>query len=165
MNKRELLETIRTERARWEALLAEAGPGRMSEPGASGHWTPGDVMAHLAAWEDRVVAWLEAVANATTPTPPPWPKEISEEETNDWIYRANHDRPLDELKQQSADTHRRMLALLEATPEADLQRTYDWLGGSPLSDAIPGNSSGHYHEHADWLRAWLAQSPAHKEGA
>jgi hypothetical protein len=51
MNSAELLDTMPTERARWEALLIEVGIEQMQEPGAEGQWSIRDIVAHITAYE------------------------------------------------------------------------------------------------------------------
>jgi hypothetical protein len=62
MTKAELLATMRRERAAWEALLAEVGESRLDEPGATGHWSVKDVIAHNMYFEQWVVDRLEGRA-------------------------------------------------------------------------------------------------------
>ena len=38
---------LRTERARWNALLAQIDPARMEEPGVEGTWSMKELIAHL----------------------------------------------------------------------------------------------------------------------
>lgn len=42
-----LAETLRAERARWNALLAHVGMDRMDVPGVDGEWSVKQMVAHL----------------------------------------------------------------------------------------------------------------------
>jgi hypothetical protein len=48
----------------------------------TGDWSIKDIVAHLTAWEERLVAWLEAIAHGTSPELPPWPGNFDEDATN-----------------------------------------------------------------------------------
>ncbi|HEX5692552.1 MAG TPA: maleylpyruvate isomerase N-terminal domain-containing protein, partial [Roseiflexaceae bacterium] len=51
MTKAKLLETLRRERAEWDALVAQVPRDRMTIPGVAGHWSVKDVIAHLTYYE------------------------------------------------------------------------------------------------------------------
>jgi hypothetical protein len=46
VKKTQLLETLRRERADWEALLAQVDQARMTRPGVAGAWSVKDVITH-----------------------------------------------------------------------------------------------------------------------
>jgi len=58
----QLLEVMRTARSNWEALLAEVGEARLTEPGVEGDWSLKDIIAHITYFEtwaaDNVMAFL-----------------------------------------------------------------------------------------------------------
>jgi len=60
MNKSEWLGTLQTERAQWDALVAEVGQARMTQPGAAGEWSVKDVIAHVTWFEREMVGVLRA---------------------------------------------------------------------------------------------------------
>ena len=48
MEKTVLIETLRTERERWESLLAQISKERMVQPGIAGEaWSVKDIIAHV----------------------------------------------------------------------------------------------------------------------
>ena len=51
MTKIRLLETLRSKRAEWDAVLAEIPATQMDEPGVAGKWSVKDIVAHLAYHE------------------------------------------------------------------------------------------------------------------
>ena len=165
VTKAQLLELIRRERAAWEALLADVGESRMTRPGVVGDWTFKDVAAHLTAWRQRVVNRLRAAQRGERPAPAPWiaagiPAE--DDPINDWIYRANRDRPLADVLRESRESLEQLEAAAQALSEQDLTdpQRFSWMEGTSLSEAIFGNSMDHFHEdHEPELRAWLAQQP------
>ena len=51
MNKTRLLETLRSKRAAWDAVLAEIPAAQMAEPGVAGEWSVKDIIAHVTYHE------------------------------------------------------------------------------------------------------------------
>jgi hypothetical protein len=157
MDKKTLIETLRNTRTEWEALLAEVGEGRMTQLGATGAWSVKDVIAHLTAWERRPLAWLTAVRQGATPVPAPWPSNLSEEQTNAWIYDANREQSLRDVLDKSRRVHEQFMKELAAIAEEELNvpGRYSWLNGNTFAESIPGNTCEHYQEHSQMIRKWL----------
>ncbi len=158
MNKSELVETLQTERARWDALLSEVRPEEMDLPGVCGEWSVKNLAAHLAAWERRPVAWLEAIRNGTQPQPAPWPQDLTgDDPINAWIFEANRNRPWREVLDESRQVSEQLRASLQYVSEQDLitPARFEWLGESSVLDSIACNSYAHYREHGEMIRAWL----------
>ncbi len=160
--KEQLLGMLRAERARWEALLVQVGEARMNLSGVTGEWSVKDIVAHLTAWESRVVAWLSAVRAETWPAPPAWPTNLDEDQTNDWIYKANRGRRLSDILNDSRRVFDQLLEGLAELSDQDLTaiNRFEWLGGNSLLEAIPGNSYAHYQVHGELIRNWLEQRQA-----
>jgi hypothetical protein len=159
MDKQELLETMKTTRAGWDALLTEVGEARMTVAGVTGNWSVKDVVAHLTAWEKRTAARLIAVRQGGKPEPAPWPPNTSEEEENAWIYEANRKRSLRDVLDDSRRVHDQVMKQLQAVTDEDLNEPgrFSWLDGNKLAENIPGNTYEHYQEHAELIRKWLAR--------
>ena len=164
--KAELLDAIRAERRGWEALLAEVGEERMTQPGVTGDWTFKDTVAHLNGWRERTVARLEAARGGTADAPQPWPAEFDEEtdegvdRINDWFYERSKARSLGEVLGESRQQFERLEAAVAALSEEELfdRHRYPWTDGEPLGPAVLGGSFGHLHEeHEPGIRAWLAK--------
>jgi hypothetical protein len=161
LSKDTLLAQIDHERTLWEQLVAEVGEEQMLEPGATGHWTFKDVVAHLSGWRANTLARLEAALRGHAPAAPPWPGHLDEEEDveeiNAWIYQANRDRPLRDVIDEYHRSFSMMRDAVSALSERDLTEPgrYDWMEGVPLASVITG-SFGHLHEeHESVLREWL----------
>src|SRR5919198_2082867 len=121
MRKAQLLNDLHAENEGWEALLAEIGEARMTEPGVAGHWSMKDVVAHLTGWRQRTVARLQAAARGEPEPPSPWPAHLhTDDEINDWIYEVNHDRSLAEVLSDSWQTFQALVEAIQALPEDDV---------------------------------------------
>lgn len=170
MSKSALLQKIEEEHTFWERLLTEVGEDEMEQPGATGDWTFKDVVAHLVLWGQRMIALLEAAQRNQPPAPPLWPAFLDEEQEteqiNQWIYLTNHDRPLQDILNESRRQFQQMATLLEALSEHDLMdpKRFSWMRGKALGPTVVKNFFGHLQEeHVPALRAWLAQRNQPKE--
>ena len=164
-SKAALLELIERERGLWDAMVAEIGESRMLQPGATGDWNVKDVVAHLNGWRILTLARLAAARDHSDPAARPWPSALDADDEgdvdtiNDWIYRANCDRPLGEVLGEYRHSFQRMYDATSALSEHalnDIDR-YSWIAGHRLADVITA-SVGHFHEeHEPLLRDWLAR--------
>jgi hypothetical protein len=165
MNKFELLNWLQEEYQQWETFLDQVGPERMEQPGVAGDWSIKDIVAHLAGWQPRLIARLQAAQRSEPEPPPPWPAHLqSDDEINAWIYETNRERSLDEVLGESHQLFQQFLAVVEGLPEdvrieqvRHQERVYHlvWLGDKrfPVSEFFD-----HFHDdHEPDMRAWLAR--------
>jgi hypothetical protein len=158
MTKDELLATMRAERARWEALLAEVGEGRMEEEGATGHWTVKDVVAHVMWFEQWVVDRLEERAQGK----PYVESELDAmyfHDRNAVIYDLHHGRPLADVLADGRRIFEKLYRWAERLTEEELQNPglmpdfpADWPGWKTFENM----SYQHIERHMVPVRAWLA---------
>lgn len=163
-----VLAAIDAERAAWNALVAEVGPGRMDEPGPMGDWTFKDLVAHLTGWRRYSIARIEAGLRGEADAPTPWPSDLAtDDESHDeisainaWIYDRERNRSLADVLAEAEATFPRLRAAVAALAEDELRdpARFPWLEGQALGDAIvSGDYFGHLHEeHEPDVRAWLA---------
>ncbi|HEV2461645.1 MAG TPA: DinB family protein [Ktedonobacterales bacterium] len=153
MTKAQLLDMIQTARAHWDALLAGIPEAWMTEPGVAGEWSIKDIIAHIA-WGEREnlgVAQSLAVVGSEL-----W--RLSEDERNAAVFEQNRDRELGDVLAESRQTFRLYLDAVAALSEEDLndpsqfaEMPEGWRPWRILFDP------GHYQEHADGIRTWLAR--------
>ena len=153
MNKSEWLDTLQTERAQWEALLAQVGEARMTQPGAAGEWSVKDVIAHVTWFEREMVGVLRARALVGSDL---W--NLSRDERNAAIYEQNRDRGLGDVLAESRAVFDQLLAGMQSLAEEDLhdplrfaEMPADW---APWQ-VIAGNSYEHYRQHTPGIRDWM----------
>src|SRR5207248_5470776 len=87
MDKTTLLNTIQTEYAQLESLVAPLSEAQLCTAPSEGEWSIKDIMAHVAVWEQICTRWLEEFLRGVTPQP----SERIEVGVNDRIYRENRD--------------------------------------------------------------------------
>jgi len=153
MNKVEFLNALQTAHAEWEAVLAQVGEARMTEPGVVGHWSVKDTIAHVAWFEREMVEVLRARALVGSDL---W--DLTQDQRNAAIFEQNRNRSLRNVLAEAQQVFLQLVELVQALDDQDLNdpsrlanMPADW---SPWK-IIAGNSFEHYRAHASDLRQWL----------
>ncbi len=167
--KDHLLATLRSERARWEALIAEAGPERLTTPGVCGDQSMKDLLGHLTAYTRRWGAQLRGIVTGTPPTMRDLfdvdvlPEEAltgGETGQNAAIRALYAPRSTETVLANWREATDLLLASVAALPDEDIATLgrIPGLGDRPLADGIAGDTFGHHAHHAAEVRAWLDES-------
>jgi len=142
MTKSKLLETLRSKRAEWDALLAEVPVERMAESGVAGEWSVKDIIVHLTYHErwiaDRLHEGLRGESYA--------PNEIDAipfDERNEIVFQRNRNRPLSDVLEESRQAFR------QGAP-----------GPITIWKFLRGDVYEHYGLHTPAIRSWLQQEAA-----
>jgi hypothetical protein len=153
----QLLEAMRAARSNWDALLAEAGEARLTEPGVEGDWSLKDISAHITYFETWAADNVIAIRRGE-PRPQAEYKGLETDEENALIYERLRTRPLAQVLQESQASFQRSLEAVQALRDEDLYDPEftrasgaDWT----VFDLIEGDTFGHYNEHASSVQAWL----------
>ena len=159
----QLLDVMRAVRANWEALLAEAGDARLTEPGVEGDWSLKDIIAHLTYFESRAADSLIAIRRGE-PLPQAEYNGLSIDEENALIYERQRSLPLADVLRDSQISFRRSIESVQGLHDHDLYdleftRAYgvDWT----VHDLLAGDTYEHYQDHITPVRAWLARVTGH----
>ena len=159
ISKKEMLALIHSE---WKALwaaLKQLSPEQMAQPGVESNWSVKDILAHIMAWEKRMVQWLEESLRGEVPErPAPGMSWDDLDRLNEQIYRENRDRALDEVLADFRQSHEESLRVVEAIAEEDLiePERFEWREGDPIWHMVAGNTWWHYKEHRETISNWLA---------
>lgn len=158
----ELLAKIDAGWRDFHAYIATLSAAQLTEPADAAGWTAKDHLMHLAVWEDSIYALLRGlprhaqmgVDQATFEMPGP----DRTDRINDVIFRQHRDKPLAEVMAHFQAVHDRVVPLIAALSDADLQRPYsDYQPGATRSEPIVGWLTGdtyeHYEEHQTWIAA------------
>lgn len=162
--KEALLRRIHESRGKLEAAVGRLSDAQMAEPGPDG-WSAKDHLAHVAIWEESLLALLEGrdreAAMGLAPTPA-WDLDAA----NAAIYERHRGLSLSAVRGLFQETHARVLAALANLTDADLLRPYSHYqpneppyNPKPVVGWIDGNTWAHYDEHAKWIDEMMA-SPA-----
>lgn len=147
MDRRMLRESIEAGRDRLDRTLAGLDDAAMLDR-VEGDWTRKDVVAHIEAWERRLLALVAALRAGDPP-----PAAVETDELNERFFQANRDRSLDDVRSGERDAYRRMLAAIDEASDEELfdGRHFAWTGGDPLADWFRANGDEHYDEHLEQL--------------
>ncbi|HEY1388588.1 MAG TPA: DinB family protein [Ktedonobacterales bacterium] len=158
MTAARLADIVRTERAQWNALLAQVGPDRMEMPGVEGAWSVKQIVAHLTWYERAVVDGARQIRNTGTFTRAN--DGLGMDERNARIAAESRARSVADVLAEADDVFDQMLQVIAACPD-DLLNNAKLLG---LPDDVPpwmrvaNNSYLHYQQHEQSIRAWLARN-------
>jgi len=164
-NKEELLEEMRKEREALEKFLSTLTPEQMVQPGAIGEWSPKDVLAHLAEWEQMCLGWYSAGKGGEIPPLPAEGYKWSQmSRLNQQIYEKYHSRSLEDTQRQFQFSYRQISRAVQEMSEEELFTPgyYVWTGKNTLATYVAPCTSEHYHWARIEMRKWLkaVQKPA-----
>jgi hypothetical protein len=156
--KRELLQEITVEREALNKALKQIKPRQMKLPGVTpGGWSVKDILAHIVGWQQRILLWHAAEQRGETPAvPAPGLTWRDLKRFNEMIYREHRRRSLKAVLLDYEVFHNRMIALIEATSDADLLAVgrFKWMGPTwTLSDYCRAETASHYR----WARKWMRE--------
>jgi hypothetical protein len=158
LTKAEVLDAIRAGRKPLEEALAQLGEDQMTQPGVESNWSVKDILAHIVAWEQRMVLWVGQALRGEVPAIPATWEEVHR--LNEQSYWENRDRPLTEVLAEFQRSYLEALAVAEAASEEDLidPERFGWREGVPLVRVVAANTWWHYAEHLESIQAWLSKS-------
>jgi hypothetical protein len=144
--KEELLAATARERDALQQYLATLTREQMLWCGPYG-WSAVDHLAHLAEWDRMLFGWYEAGARGANPAVPAegysW---ATESDLNQRIFEQHHDEQPRRAMATWIDTSRRLIALAQSIPEADLfaHGRYAWTGRGTLASFVWECGGNHY---------------------
>ena len=147
MNRTTLLEAIEAGRDRLSGALAGLSDDAMLER-VDESWTRKDVLAHLEAWERRVVENLATLRRGDTPD-----GSIETDELNERIHAQARDRSLGDVRAGERDAYAAVVAAIASASDEELfdGHHFAWTAGDPLAEWVRGNTDEHYDEHLEQL--------------
>lgn len=140
-------------------LIDSLGPDGMTITGADG-WAVKDHLIHIAAWELYTIALLERTDRWAAMGVAPDAREV--DRINAAVWAAHRDMQTGDVRAHSRKTHAKLMDLLRALSDADLQTPFNDFqphdpleahGDKPVLDWIKGNTYEHYIEHIGWIKA------------
>ncbi|MBU2535039.1 MAG: DinB family protein [Chloroflexota bacterium] len=145
MKKARTLDRLKRE---WQALL-NTWKGLPEDvlllPGAVGHWSTRDVMAHIATWEEEALKALPLILEGK-----PLPRYMGIDAFNAREQARKRHLPLKRVKEELLATHKKLVQFLENVPESAF--------ASPrFTKRLRLDAIGHYREHAAQIAAWRTE--------
>ena len=147
MTRTQLLDAIRSGRRTLEDTLAGFDDAAMADH-VDETWTRKDVLAHLEAWERRVVRLLDGLRSGA-PTDP----EVETDALNERYWRESRDRSLADVRAGEREAYDALIAAIDGATDEELfdGSHFAWTEGDPLAEWFRGNSDEHYAEHLEQL--------------
>ena len=160
ISRAELLDRICAERMVFEATLARLNPEQFLQSGVQGDWTVKDILAHVSAWERRMVRWMEEALAGAVPAQPQTDAEV--DALNALSYAEDRDKTLEVVMAESVRSFDEAYQVTQAASAEDLEQPdrFPWREGAGLWRMVAANTWWHYREHGEVIRAWLDQGPA-----
>ena len=160
MSKKQILELIQSERAAFEVTLAQLSQAQMTRPGPDSDWSGKDILAHLAAWQQKMIQWLQESLRGETPDrPAPGMAWDDLDALNEQLYLENKDKSLAEVLAAFNHMYQQSWQVVENLTEADLldPDRFEWRRGDPMWHLVAANTWEHYREHRETIDHWLKQ--------
>jgi hypothetical protein len=163
-SKAELVARRRALYTHFDALIEGLSEQQLQLPGVDGDWSVKDHLAHLTFWERlNLLDMLKAIEQGTSWTDPGLERtEEVRDQTNQQVYLHNKDRSLADVLSEFQATHQQVMESLEKLSEEELKTPYDWLEGETIMTWL-SDPNGHYQEHEQSIRDWLARQSSAKE--
>ncbi len=159
MRSHELLDRIDEGWRPFRDAIARLGAGRIGETTPVG-WTYRDLIAHVAAWEERTARRLRAFRESGRQIGPEGDPALGIADARDTdgynaqVCEGHRNTAPDALLAELDATHRRLVdeiaRLTDAQMSTDVQPTA-WGPQSWVVAIVAGNSFGHYREHGSEL--------------
>lgn len=155
ITREELLEGIFRERKLLEEILASIDHQDYLKPVFDGDWSIKDMLAHIVAWEQRMITWVGQAAEGILPDMPGNDQEV--ELLNTQSYHQDKDLSLNAVLQAFERSYPQALSVAENAPE-EVLFTKNLLEGreNPFWITVGANTSWHYKEHREALERYLA---------
>ena len=154
MTKDELIKRIETAWDSLQTALDGLTEEQMHQPGVVGEWTIKDLLAHITAWQSRLITTLFKAEKGFVPETTAGGKTV--DQMNEKFYQEMRDRPFEQVWDDLDASYHQLLSRLAGWKEKDLfdPKRFKWMKGSPFVEYIAGDSYEHYEEHAAQIRAW-----------
>lgn len=151
----ELIDRINAERSTWQSLVDQIDSDKMHHPGVSGEWSLKDVIAHITWHESEMVGMVKAHVLKGSDL---W--NLITDERNAIIHEENRARSLEDVLDDSNQTHQQLMDLLPTLSDEDLTNPEKFDGMPPDWQPwtiIADNTYEHYQHHIADLERWLAK--------
>ena len=157
MTKQELIARIEQEWAKLQASLDGLTEEQMHAPVGVGEWSIKDILAHIAAWQSRLITAMFKAERGFTPDTTEGGAIV--DRLNEQWYREMKDRPFEQVWDDLDSSYHQLLKRIESWSDRDLfdPKRFAWMRGDPFATYIAGDSYEHYAEHAVHIEAWRKQ--------
>lgn len=147
MNRQQLLNRLDTAWLPFKASYAGLSDAELLEPGVTGVWSIRDIIAHVTTWEEEALNHLPAVLENRTP--PRYSATYGGIDAfNALMTIRKEGLSLSEVFRQQEEVHRRLIDMIERTPEDQIKRE------TRFRRRLRLDTYGHYPKHTRAIRRW-----------
>jgi len=163
--KNELLQQINRSRLALEETINALTEAQLMTPNPHSGWSVKDHLAHLATWENGIVALLQQRPRWQTMQVEPAIAAQGYDALNDIIWQCHQQQTVAEIMDFFHQTHQQLLAVLAELSDEDLLKPYSHYQPAEARDNsdqpvilwVAGNTYEHYAEHQLSIEALLQQ--------
>jgi len=149
MNRAALLKRLDHAWTDFQDAYAGLPERELLQPGVTGAWSIRDIIAHVTWWEAEALTHLLDILAGRRP-PRYSVKYGGIDAFNALMTERKRHLSLGAVLEEQADTHRRLVALIESTPAEQIEGETRWRHRLRL------DTYGHYPKHAAAIRRWRA---------
>ena len=147
MKRQQLLDRLDKAWQSFQQSYAGLSDAELLEPGVTGAWSIKDIIAHVTWWEEEALTHLPLILAGGQP--PRYSVTYGGIDAfNARMTELKHDLSLADVRQQQEDTHRRLIAMIENAPEAEIA------GDTRVRRRLRLDTYGHYPKHERAIRRW-----------
>lgn len=157
ITREEILEKISLHRKALEHTLGRIPRERYLSPVFVEGWTIKDLIAHIAAWEQRMIAWIAQAAEGVLPDIPGTDQAVAA--INEQLYKEYKDLPLKKVLEDFSRSFQQVVSLVEETGD-DVLFFENYIEGRerPYWITVAANTWWHYQEHEKDLSHWIDEN-------
>ena len=147
MNRAQLLARLDKAWTAFTTSYADLSEADLLTPGVTGEWSIRDIIAHVTWWEGEALQHLPHILRGETP--PRYSVTYGGIGAfNALMTKRKRALPLADVLREQAETHRRLIALVERAPANQITTDTRWRHRLRL------DTYGHYPKHTAAIRRW-----------
>jgi len=175
--KAELLHALEAGRQEWDTVLSQIHEQSLLEPGVEGIWSVKQIVAHVAGYEQWMVAFLrdrlDPAAGSLAAHEVFWQKQMdgyhqdhpdfpadmndtNDDQTNAVVVAFYDQYAAQEVLEQERQVYQRLLSAIQAFPKNQLTEP-GTVGKKSIMEILPNQCYGHYQTHLPSIQRWLMQ--------
>ncbi len=152
MDRPQLLKRLDTAWEAFRATYTGLTESELLEPGVTGAWSVRDILAHVTTWEEEALKYLPLILEGGKP--PRYSVTYGGIDAfNARMTEEKRGLSLAEVLRQQAETHQRVIDLIEGALEDQITSE------TRFRRRLRLDTYHHYPQHAEAIRSWRARRP------
>jgi uncharacterized protein (TIGR03083 family) len=151
MDRQQLLKKLDRAWAAFKESYAGLSDAQLTEPGVTDNWSVKDIIAHVTWWEEEALKHLPFIIKGSRP--PRYSVMYGGIDTfNAQMTEQKRELSLSDVLRQLEETHRRLIAYLQNTPEEQFTQE------TRFRRRLRLDTYSHYPIHTKAIREWRERS-------